>query len=172
MKPFFAPLLLAFAVLLQIRTATASPDLFDQRLTVVSALPGNPFLQEQHDERCVVTWDPKAKPLAVRLVPGLKNRKYVSLEIAGAPGTYLRHYGGVVYATPCRDGDGPFRDDATFKLILSPNGTYAFESLNLPTGLLTVLPSGTLIVSSDSDPLNTSFLLKPADGAGADPERP
>ncbi len=174
MKIYTSLLTLLATIFLPVLTTKAQQDSlssvpFNKPLSIVSAHPDHPLVAQDDATRCFISADPKQAPLIVKLVPGLKNRNYISFESVTLPGHYLRHWNGKIYLTQFKEEEPQFSDDATFKLIFTPNGDYMFESTNYPNSFISVLPSGTLIISSDSDPLRRAFTFKAEQGAAANP---
>ena len=66
-----------------------------------------------------------------RVVPGLADSSYISLESVDNPGYYLRHYNGNVLISQ-NDGTQTFKEDATWRMRtgLADSGCVSFETYN------------------------------------------
>jgi len=165
---FLLAVLSAAAIRAQESQDPARPDIFDKALVLVSALPGNPVVV-RNGSVCSVAASDGAKPLRLKIVPGLSDGKSVSFESAESPGFYLKHQDWRCLVLPFRDEDDSFAATATFNLVMNSDGTYSLEAASNPNCYLTVFPTGTVKLVAAPDPLRRSFLLRAEPDAAASP---
>jgi serine/threonine protein kinase len=101
------------------------------------------------------------QPVAFRVVPGIADRKLVSLEMVGSPGHFVRHSWAVARVQKkAGPEDDVFDLDATWKMTLIGDARARFESLNYPGTFLVAKDDGS-VVQVNAAPLSHSvFLLK------------
>jgi hypothetical protein len=157
MKSFL--LLALVATLTSILQAQEIPIDFKKPISFVSTMPDHPVLVESNG-RCAVSTDPKAEPVWFRVVPGIVDRKFISLEAVAAPGSYLRHSNWRVFVQPFNEDDESAAIAATFKLIVNSDGTYSLEAVSNPNCYLAVLPANIVRFVANPDSQRRSFLLK------------
>lgn len=96
-----------------------------------------------------------------RLLPGIADRKLVSLEMVDSPGHFVRHSWAVARVQKkAGPEDDVFDLDATWKMTLIGDARARFESLNYPGTFLVAKDDGS-VVQINAAPLTQSvFLLK------------
>jgi Alpha-L-arabinofuranosidase B (ABFB) domain len=166
MKTTFLVLNLFLALSLSAQEQSSVSDPFGRILMIKSALPGKAVLT-QDDSLCSVSSDPTATPIKFKIVPGLSNRKSVSLEVVGSPGTYLRHQDWRFKILPFNDDDPLASSTSTFNLILNSDKTYSLESVTTPHCYLTIIPSNAAMLVLDPDSLRRSFTFEKAEQPAA-----
>jgi serine/threonine protein kinase len=98
---------------------------------------------------------------AFKLVPGIADPNYVSLESVSAQKHYVRHRWATIYVNerPERT-DLVYEADATWKMTQLGNGKARFEASNYPGTYLAVKGDGTVIQLRDAPLAQSIFLLK------------
>jgi len=96
----------------------------------------------------------------IRILPGLKDSRFVSLQLDGAKGFYLRHQRGVLYLHKQPQLNTLFEEDASFKLVHLDGDKVRFESCNFPGTFITPRDDGSVVVIRDPLPAQSIFVLK------------
>lgn len=95
-----------------------------------------------------------------RIVPGMTNPTFVSLELVGAKGHYIRHQGFIVHVQERPKLSPQFDADATFKLIRGAGDKVRFEAVNKGGMFITINEAGAVILAGDRPPERSTFVLK------------
>ena len=104
-----------------------------------------------------------AEPSRYRLVPGLKDKSFVSLEAVGHTGFFLRHQKFVMYLHQRpKTTNVTFEADSSFKLIHLDGDKVRFEPSTWPGYFITARPDGSVIIARDPAPEESTFVLKEA----------
>lgn len=104
-----------------------------------------------------------AEPSRYRLVPGLKDKNFVSLEAVGHTGFFLRHQKFVVYLHQRpKTTNVTFEADSSFKLIHLDGDKVRFEPSTWPGYFITARPDGSVIIARNPAPEESTFVLKEA----------
>lgn len=101
------------------------------------------------------------RPRKFAIVPGLADKKAVSLEMLGSRGSFIRHQNNFlkVHTRPQRP-DLLFEQDATWRIIEAGNGKVRLQSFNYPAAFIMVRDDG-LVLLMDNPPVEKStFVLK------------
>jgi hypothetical protein len=99
------------------------------------------------------------KATEFRIVPGLTNPSFVSIQLKGSDRFYVRHQNFVLHLQEYQKGSPLFEADATFKLLSSADGTVRFEASNFPGKFITVNASGTVAVMANSPIGQSTFTI-------------
>lgn len=97
-----------------------------------------------------------------RILPGISNPAYVSLEAVGAKDFFLRHANGIIHLHEKPKNNPVFNDDATWIITRLPGNKVRFESTNYRGEFMTALKDGRLIKMRDAPLTQSTFILKPA----------
>lgn len=103
------------------------------------------------------------EPSRLRLVPGLKDKSYVSIEAVGHSGWFLHHQKFVVYLhQKPKTTNGVWEGDVSFKLIHVDGDKVRFEPSTWPGYFITAKSDGSVNIIRNAPPEDSTFILKEA----------
>jgi hypothetical protein len=139
-------------------------------LAATFASAGEPEIVEirQHSDPTKSLAAQRDKPLEVsssraskfRIVPGLSNPAFVSLELVGAKDHFVRHQKLILRVHERPQTSPPFDADATFKLIRLEGDKVRFEAVNKRNAFITLNESGGVVLVNNKAVEQSTFVLK------------
>jgi len=96
-----------------------------------------------------------------RIQAGFTDARFISLELVGASGNFVRHRGSVCLVHERPKANRLFEADATFKMIQLDGETVQFEASNFPGMFITAMDDGSVVIARKPDALKSTFVLKP-----------
>lgn len=104
-----------------------------------------------------------AEPSRLRVLPGLKDKSYISLEAVGHTGWFLHHQKFVVYLHQHpKTTNGVWEGDVSFKLIHLDGDKVRFEPSTWPGFFITAKSDGSVIIARNPPLEESTFILKEA----------
>jgi len=102
-----------------------------------------------------------SEPSRFKILPGLKDRSYVSLEAVGHTGFYLHHQKFVMYLHQRpKTTNVTFEGDVSFKLVHLDGDKVRFEPSTWPGYFITARSDGSVIIARDPSLEESTFILK------------
>jgi len=102
-----------------------------------------------------------AEPTRFKVLPGLKDQSYVSLEAVGHTGCYLHHQKFVMYLHQRpRTTNVTFEGDVSFTLVHLDGEKVRFEPSTWHGYFITARSDGSVIIARDHSLEESTFILK------------
>jgi hypothetical protein len=102
-----------------------------------------------------------AEATRFKVLPGLKDKSYASLEAVGHTGFYLHHQKFVMYLHQRpRTTNVTFEGDVSFKLVHLDGEKVRFEPSTWPGFFITARSDGSVIIARNPSPEESTFILK------------
>jgi len=104
-----------------------------------------------------------AEPSRFRVLPGLKDKSYVSLEAVGHTGFFLHHQKFVMFLhQKPKTTNVTWDGDVSFKLIHVDGDKVRFEPSTWPGYFIPARSDGSVIIARGASPEESTFILKQA----------